>query len=430
MGVVVSISSSMKTSGTQECSQIIQYQRIRKDTEKLCKPLEVDDFNIQTMPDVSPVKWHIAHVTWFFETFLLLPYLKDYKAFHPQYQHLFNSYYEMVGSFHPRPQRGFLNRPTLNQVWAYRKYVDEAMIELLRNECHLQRDEILMRAEVGINHEQQHQELMLCDILHVFASNPLKPTYQIKNIEKYVSSQNRQWIEQESGVVDIGHESNRFCYDNETPRHKTYIEDFRIANKLITNGEYMAFIEAGGYKNPALWLSDGWSTVQQNNWQAPMYWQRQDGVWWQMSLNGYHAVNEHEPVSHISLYESDAYARWAGKRLPTEAEWEVVARQYPIDGNLRDTGNLQPISGGQDKFQFYGDVWEWTQSAYSAYPGFKSLPGALGEYNGKFMSSQFVLRGGSCFTPGDHIRVTYRNFFYPKDRWQCTGLRLAEDISC
>jgi ergothioneine biosynthesis protein EgtB len=424
----VNISSLSQESSGNQHHLAIQYKKARAETERLCKPLEVDDFNIQTMPDVSPVKWHIAHVSWFFETFVLMPHLKGYQAFHPQFKHIFNSYYEMVGSFHPRPQRGFLNRPTLEQVWAYRKYVDEAMLELLNDVEHPQVEEIWMRTNVGINHEQQHQELMLTDILHVFASNPLKPAYQKQAPAVAESANPTQWLEQGAGITEIGHYGPDFCYDNETPRHKTYLQDFRIADRAVTNAEYIEFIEAGAYRQSQHWLSDGWKTIQQNKWQAPLYWQKEGGQWWQMSLNGYHPLDENAPVTHISFYEADAYAHWAGKRLPTEAEWESVATQYDIAGNFRESGCLQSQVQNNQLQPFYGDVWEWTQSAYAPYPGYKALPGALGEYNGKFMASQFVLRGGSCFTPREHIRSTYRNFFYPKDQWQCSGFRLAEDL--
>jgi ergothioneine biosynthesis protein EgtB len=405
------------------------YRSVRHDTEALCEPLETEDFQIQTMPDVSPTKWHIAHVSWFFETFLLQHFLTGYQPYHPKFGHLFNSYYETVGTFHPRPQRGLLNRPTIKEVFAYRAYVDEHMQKLLMLSDHPKRDEIVMRTRVGLNHEQQHQELMLTDIKHVFASNPLRPAYQTRTLPTTEQATALQWRSHPGGLVSIGHAGDEFCYDNEMPVHKTYVEPFKIASRLVTNGEFIEFINDRGYEQVDLWLSDAWSTVKQNQWQAPLYWEPVDGQWWHMTLNGMQPVDRHAPVCHISFYEADAFARWAGKRLPNEAEWEIVARELPIEGNLRDSGNLHPVAANADTGlqQFYGDVWEWTQSPYSPYPGFKPMAGSLGEYNGKFMCSQFVLRGGSCVTPADHIRATYRNFFYPKDRWQFSGLRLAEN---
>jgi ergothioneine biosynthesis protein EgtB len=414
-----------------------EFNKVRNQTESLCQPLAVDDYNIQTMPDVSPAKWHIAHVSWFFETFLLRPYLKQYQPYHPRFAHIFNSYYETVGTFHPRPQRGLLNRPTVKEVFQYRAYVDTHMQELLRQTDHTERAAIEFRTRVGLNHEQQHQELMLTDIKHVFANNPLKPRYQQASVPTVDQPAPLQWQSHDGGLVSIGHDGNGFCYDNELPVHKVYVRPFKIASRLVTNGEFLAFMEEGAYQQANLWLSDAWSTVQNQRWQAPMYWEKIDGQWWQMTLNGLQPVDPHEPVSHVSFYEADAYARWAGHRLVSEAEWELIARERPIAGNLRDSGWLHPKaeqSNGSEQGdiqhdiqQLYGDVWEWTLSPYSPYPGFQPLAGSLGEYNGKFMCSQFVLRGGSCVTPADHIRPTYRNFFYPKDRWQFTGIRLAGD---
>lgn len=420
--------SSLNTDTSQDI--LAAYTAVRAATEMLCQPLEIDDFQIQTMPDVSPTKWHIAHVSWFFETFLLRLYLFNYQPFHPQFAHLFNSYYETVGSFHPRPQRGFLNRPTVKEVFEYRAYVDEHMQQLLTQHGHAERDEIVMRTRVGINHEQQHQELMLTDIKHVFATNPLKPAYQERTLPTTTQSLALHWRSHPGGLLTTGNTGEgEFCYDNEMPPHQTYVAPFKIASRLVTNGEYIEFINDHGYERVDLWLSDAWSTVKQQQWQAPLYWQQRDNEWWHMTLNGMQPVDLNAPLCHVSLYEADAFARWSGKRLPSEAEWEVIARQQPIAGNLRDSGNLHPVTSqtSDEIQQLYGDVWEWTQSPYSPYPGFKALAGSLGEYNGKFMCSQFVLRGGSCVTPADHIRVTYRNFFYPGDRWQFSGLRLAED---
>lgn len=425
-GSVVSLRS------TDSDSLAANFTRVRQATETLCLPLEVEDYQIQTMPDVSPTKWHIAHVSWFFETFVLRPYLPGYQVFHPQFAHIFNSYYETVGSFHPRPQRGLLNRPTLNQVYEYRKHVDQHMLRLLQDQDHSERETIRTRTRVGINHEQQHQELMLTDIKHVFATNPLKPAYQSTQATDSgtPAAPRLDWFSYPAGLVSIGNGGDEgFCYDNETPPHQTYLSPFRIASRLVSNGEYIEFMNDHGYDRPELWLSDGWSMVKTQNWQAPLYWEERDGNWWHMTLKGIQPVDPAAPVCHVSLYEADAFARWAGKRLPTEAEWEVVARDQPIEGNFRDNGHLQPVTASTATGiqQLYGDVWEWTSSPYAPYPGFKTLAGSLGEYNGKFMCSQFVLRGGSCVTPADHIRSTYRNFFYPKDQWQFSGFRLAED---
>ena len=419
--------------GFEVCEGMVAaYRAVRTQTEALCAPLEPDDFNIQTMPDVSPVKWHIAHVTWFFETFILRPHMDGYREFHPRFAHLFNSYYETVGSFHPRPERGFLNRPALKEIWSYRAHVDEAMGRLLDDLDHPDRETIEFLTQVGLNHEQQHQELMLTDLKHVFASNPLKPVYHDVPLPK-ADGGSTGWESFEGGLIEIGHSgrlADGYFYDNETPTHKVWLEPFRLASRPVTNGEFLAFMEEGGYGHSDLWLSDAWATVRDQGWSAPFYWQRlENGGWAEMTLSGLKAIDLHAPVCHVSFYEADAYARWAGKRLPSEAEWEVAARGQPVDGNFQDDGLFHPVGKKGDGFlqNTFGDVWEWTASPYRPYPGFKPLGGSLGEYNGKFMCSQFVLRGGSCATPKNHIRATYRNFFYPKDRWQFSGFRLAED---
>jgi ergothioneine biosynthesis protein EgtB len=412
---------------------VVEYSTVRDFTESLCLPLEPDDFQIQTMPDVSPVKWHLAHVSWFFETFILQHFVTAYRPFHPQYGYIFNSYYETVGTHHPRPQRGLLNRPTLKEVYAYRAYVDQHMQALLESQ-HPQLDEILLRTRLGINHEQQHQELILTDIKHVYAMNPLKPTYRQKTNSQTGKLSTLYWLGHAGGLVTTGNPGDEFCFDNEMPVHKTYLAPFRLASRLISNGEYIEFIADQGYAKTELWLSDAWSLLNTQQWQAPLYWEQRDGEWWHMTLHGMQPVELDAPVCHVSFFEADAYARWAGKRLPTEAEWEVFARDRAVTGNFCDSGKLHPVAAtnserdAPDVQQLYGDVWEWTQSPYAPYPGFKPLGGSLGEYNGKFMCSQFVLRGGSCVTPANHIRSTYRNFFYPKDRWQFSGIRLAEDV--
>ncbi len=408
------------------------FNDVRAESESICKPLEIEDYGIQTMPDVSPPKWHLAHTSWFFETFILKPFVPDYSVFHPKYEHLFNSYYEQVGTFHPRPERGLLSRPTVAEVYEYRQYINEQMTFLLLNlnNCKLSQqdqNEILRRTEIGLNHEQQHQELMLTDIKHIFANNPLKPTYlQLKSTPP-INSTAIEWHAHPAGIYKIGYTGDDYAFDNEGPAHKVYLQAFRIASRLTTNQEFLSFIEAGGYQNPAHWLSDGWKKVQTEQWQQPFYWYKENETWYEMTLGGMRRLDLHAPVSHVSFYEANAYANWKEKRLPTEQEWEVAASQYTIKGNFREQGYLQPIANnGTDHHQFYGDVWEWTQSSYSPYPGYQAAAGALGEYNGKFMSSQFVLRGGSCITPQNHIRNSYRNFFYPGDRWQYSGIRLAE----
>jgi ergothioneine biosynthesis protein EgtB len=412
-------------------SDLLQdFLQVRRDSEDICAPLEIEDYGIQTNVDVSPPKWHLAHTSWFFETFILKPFAKSYKEYNSEFAHLFNSYYELAGSFHPRPERGLLSRPTVEQVYSYRNHINRAMTGLLHNQQHPDQQTIQLRTVIGIHHEQQHQELMLADIKNIFAYNPLLPIYRQLNIAGKTTTHKTEWYEQPGGIYDIGtNYSGLFAYDNETPRHKHYLQSFRIATHLTTNAEYLDFIEDKGYQRSEFWLSDGWRMVNENNWRNPLYWQQLDGEWHEMTLAGLRRIDLDAPVAHVSLYESAAYASWANKRLPTEAEWEVVARGLAVEGNLRDQDFLQPVAATQNGLsQFYGDVWEWTQSSYTPYPGYKAASGALGEYNGKFMSSQMVLRGGSCLTPINHIRPTYRNFFYPKDRWQVTGIRLAEDM--
>ena len=418
----------VKTGGDNPSLEV-SFTRVRQQSELLCEPLEIEDYGIQTIAEVSPPKWHLAHTAWFFETLLLKPFLSGYCEFNPLFAQLFNSYYDTIGHYHPRPERGLLSRPTVTEVYRYREYVDEHMMRLLSHHNHEFQDEIVRRTILGINHEQQHQELMLTDIKHIFASNPLRPTYRDLAIAPSTKADPVQWISFKGGVTSIGHKNCGFAYDNEMPRHKVYLEDFRLASRPVTNGEFIKFIEAGGYQNSELWLSDAWKAVNQQKWQTPLYWERIDGDWWHMTLAGMARVDDNTPVCHVSFYEAAAYARWAGKRLPTETEWEVAATDLPIEGNLHDIDLLHPMPahGKSTLLQMYGDVWEWTQSAYAPYPGYHQAQGALGEYNGKFMSGQMVLRGGSCVTPADHIRPSYRNFFYPHDRWQFSGFRLAEN---
>ena len=406
------------------------YQRIRKDSELICAPLETDDYCVQTMPDVSPAKWHLAHTSWFFETFVLLPFLDNYRCFEPLYDHLFNSYYITHGQPFSRPARGLLSRPTVKQIYRYRAAVDEAMQTLLANAAETSRPQIEQLVTLGLNHEQQHQELMLTDLKHVFAQNPMRPRYRELALPPPRPSSEISWLAVDEDVYQVGQHGDAFGYDNEYPRHKVMLNAFALASRPVTNAEYIAFIEDGGYREPALWLSDGWSTLQANTWEAPLYWERRDNEWWHMTLDGMRPVDLHAPVCHVSQYEAAAYASWAGKRLPTEFEWEVSASTVTVEGNLRETGYLQPVAAKDTASlqQCFGDVWEWTASAYAPYPGYRAAEGSIGEYNGKFMSSQAVLRGGSCATPADHIRASYRNFFYPKDRWQFSGIRLAQDL--
>jgi ergothioneine biosynthesis protein EgtB len=412
------------------------YQQIRQISEKICQPLAIEDYTIQSMPDVSPPKWHLAHTTWFFETFLLLPHLPEYQVFHPQFGYLFNSYYEAVGARHPRHHRGILSRPTVAEVYQYRAHVDRAMTTLLSK---IPEDPNLVDlVTLGLHHEQQHQELLLTDIKHILALNPLHPVYRHDLQGNLATTEHIfEWLDYPGGLYSIGHTGTEFAFDNESPRHQVYLPDYQLANRLVTNGEYLEFIEAGGYKEAKYWLAEGWATVQTQGWQAPLYWESifvpkgyaNDDRWWVMTLGGLRQLNITEPVCHVSFYEADAYATWKGKRLPTEAEWEIAAINLPTTGNFLDDDYLHPLPTDNANHQFFGDVWEWTQSAYLPYPGFKIADGAIGEYNGKFMCNQMVLRGGSCATSANHIRPTYRNFFPPSTRWQFSGIRLASDFS-
>ena len=407
-----------------------KYQAVRKFFNALCRPLETEDYVIQSMPDVSPTRWHLAHTSWFFEAFVLQKAVKNYRSLHPQYNFLFNSYYVQIGERFTRANRGLLSRPTVSQVYEYRDYVDKNIVDFISRCTDAQLKEYGPVIEIGINHEQQHQELMLTDIKHVFSMNPLHPVYadRYSPVVDHIPKMSFKTFDE--GLYEIGHPGNDFGYDNEFPRHKIFLEAFGLADRLVTNREFIDFIDDGGYRKTELWLSDGFSTAEQNNWQAPLYWEKIDGEWWNFRLNGFHKVDLNEPVCHVSYYEADAFARWAGYRLPTEAEWETAAGDLPLTGNFVEEANFHPVplSGSGELNQMYGDVWEWTMSPYVPYPGYKTLPGALGEYNGKFMSNQMVLRGGSCATSSSHIRKYYRNFFYPQSRWQFMGLRLAKDI--
>jgi ergothioneine biosynthesis protein EgtB len=406
--------------------------QVRRQSVDLCEPLLVEDYVVQTMPDVSPPKWHLAHTSWFYETFILSSYVLGYRPFNSQFNYLFNSYYQGVGKPFPRAQRGFLSRPSVAEVYSYRAHIDVHMSELIAN-LDFHRDGLKIRELIllGLNHEQQHQELLITDIKHILGNNPLLPAYVNNNaLPAQNSTVSLNWVKLPGGKVAIGHDGKGFCFDNESPRHNVLLNDFFLANRLVTNAEYRQFIDDGGYDNPLLWLSDGWSTVQQDSWRAPLYWQQVDKTWQCFTLKGLKPVEPDEPVCHVSYFEADAYATWAGKRLPTEAEWEYAAADEDLtQGNFLESGHFHPLppSTGKRLMQLGGDVWEWTQSPYTAYPGYRQPEGAIGEYNGKFMCNQMVLRGGSSATPANHIRKTYRNFFYPHSRWQFMGLRLADD---
>jgi ergothioneine biosynthesis protein EgtB len=407
-----------------------RYPVVRRFTESLCEGLATEDYVVQSMPDVSPTKWHLAHTSWFFETFVLRPHLPDYRELNPRYAFLFNSYYVSAGERHCRDQRGYISRPTVAEVFAYRRHVDDAMAALVSRAD----AELYARLEplitLGLNHEQQHQELMITDLKHVFGVNPLRPVFRPRvGIGASDPAPDLAWVEFDGGLQTIGHDGIGFAYDNEGPAHREFLEPFLLANRPTTNGEYLEFMEDGGYDRPELWLSLGWDTRRAQSWTEPFYWERRDNRWWMFTLSGMREVDPAEPVCHLSYFEADAFARWAGGRLPTEAEWEVAARTASSGRNFAEEGRFHPAPApsGDGLLQVYGDVWEWTRSQYEPYPGYRPPPGALGEYNGKFMCNQFVLRGGSCATARDHIRASYRNFFPPEATWQLTGVRLAKD---
>jgi ergothioneine biosynthesis protein EgtB len=383
---------------------------------------------VQSMDDVSPTKWHLAHTSWFFETFVLQLHAPGYRPLNATYQFLFNSYYQQAGERHCRAQRGYISRPTVREVFEYRAHVDAAMGELLSSGDQAALSRIHDIVELGINHEQQHQELMLTDIKHVFSVNPLRPVYRPAQPRATTVSAPLDWYGFEAGVREIGHDGHGFAYDNEGPRHREFLEPFAIASRLVTNGEYLEFMADGGYTRPELWLSAGWDSVQKNQWSEPFYWEQHEGKWYLFTLSGMRAVDEHEPVCHVSYFEADAFARWKGARLPTEAEWEVAAEGADIEGNFAESGVFHTLPHSHTPtLSLFGNAWQWTRSQYSPYPGYQPAPGAVGEYNGKFMCNQFVLRGGSCATSRSHIRRTYRNFFAPDATWQFMGIRLAND---
>ncbi len=405
-----------------------RFARIRAQTLELAAPLSPEDCAIQSMPDASPVKWHLGHTSWFFETFLLAPHRPGYRVFHPAFRSLFNSYYDAVGERHPRHERGLLSRPSLAEVLAYRGHVDHAVAEWLDHGSVPQATVELF--ELGLQHEQQHQELILTDLKHLLSRNPLRPAYSRNWPLTPVHARKSRWLAVPGGIHEIGHGAEGFHFDNEAPRHRVLVEDFEIASHPVTHGDFIAFIDDGGYRRPELWLSAGWDAVQSGRWTAPLYWEERDRGWQTFTLHGMAPVDPATPICHLSFFEAEAFARWAGARLPTEAEWEIASAGASRKGNFLECGAFHPLALREAAApgapaQVFGDVWEWTRSDYGPYPGFRPAPGAVGEYNGKFMSGQYVLRGGSCATPASHIRASYRNFFAPAARWQFSGLRLA-----
>jgi ergothioneine biosynthesis protein EgtB len=451
--IVAAKRSHLYSSSARVERLLARFHQIRSFTDALCAGLESEDCVVQSMPDVSPTKWHLAHTTWFFETFILKKFVPGYRAEIPEYAYLFNSYYNAAGEMHRRDLRGLISRPTVTEARRYRASIDSHIDDLLSGANEKLLDEIEPVLVLGMHHEQQHQELLITDIKHVFAQNPLYPVFRERKsniaVEKVVPM---PFVEFKETVAAIGHDGLGFAYDNEGPRHRALVPAFSLASRPVINGEYMAFIEDNGYARPEFWLSLGWMTVNEQRWQAPLYWIKRDGAWWNFTLSGFRPVSEPDPVTHVSYFEADAYANWAGARLPTEFEWERAALDCPVEGNFVEDETFHPVPagyaapspqsspfegrGGRETpsercwsklYQMFGDVWEWTRSAYSPYPGYRAASGALGEYNGKFMCNQYVLRGGSCATSRSHIRRTYRNFFQPEKRWQFTGIRLAQD---
>ena len=427
-------------------SLLARFREVRNFTHRLAENLAPEDCVVQSMPDVSPTKWHLAHTTWFFETFILKKWMPGYRDAVPEYAYLFNSYYNAAGAMHRRDLRGLISRPTVEDAKKYRVSVDSDIDELVSNAD----DELFREIEpiltLGIHHEQQHQELLITDIKHVFAQNPLYPVFQRRDIGKdkidpplpsygATGIEPLKFVEFDEATIEIGHDGDGFSYDNEGPSHHALILPFSLADRLITNREYLQFMADNGYSRSEFWLSLGWTTINEQSWRAPLYWIERDGEWWNFTLSGLRKIDSREPVTHLSYFEADAYANWAGARLPTEFEWERAAAKIEIEGNFVETERFHPAplrarAGSDGDFQqMFGDVWEWTRSSYSPYPAYRAEPGALGEYNGKFMCNQYVLRGGSCATSRTHIRKTYRNFFQPEKRWQFTGIRLARDLS-
>ncbi len=420
--------SALSPSGDRELL-LQRFGEARARTTELTAPLSTEDQTIQSMPDVSPTKWHLAHTTWFFETFVLASAIRDYTPFDARFGYLFNSYYEAEGPRHPRPERGLISRPSLEEVHDWRAHVDEAVQHLAQSIDQRGWRKLRPTLELGLQHEQQHQELILMDIKHVLSRNPLLPSYGAvarKNAEARPPS--LRWLSFPGGLYAIGSDHDEFAFDNEGPSHRVWLEPFRLASRLATNREFLAFIDDGGYRRAKFWLSEGWQVVQHHKWEAPLYWGGEAGARMLFTLGGERPLDPDEPVSHVSYYEADAFARWSGKRLPREDEWEIAARHAPTEGHFASSGEFHPRpASGDGLTQMFGDLWEWTSSAYAAYPGFRPAAGALGEYNGKFMCGQFVLRGGAAVTPGAHVRASYRNFYPPGARWAFSGTRLADD---
>jgi ergothioneine biosynthesis protein EgtB len=414
---------------------LARFHEVRNFSAKLAENLAPEDCVVQSMPEVSPTKWHLAHTTWFFETFILKRWVPGYRDAVPEYAYLFNSYYNAAGAMHRRDLRGLISRPTVEETKKYRAAINSDIDELITGADEKLFREIEPILTLGIHHEQQHQELLITDIKHVFVQNPLYPVFWPRKTQgNKIDISPAKFVEFGEATIEIGHEGNGFCYDNEGPRHRALVLPFALANRLVTNREYLEFMAGNGYSRAEFWLSLGWATVNEQNWRAPLYWIERDGEWWNFTLSGLRKVDPSEPITHLSYFEADAYANWAGARLPTEFEWERAAAKIDINGNFVEIERFHPAALDQaprngEFAQMFGDVWEWTRSSYSPYPGYRAEPGALGEYNGKFMCNQYVLRGGSCATSRSHIRKTYRNFFQPDKRWQFTGIRLARDLS-
>ncbi len=418
------------TDGRENGALLTQYEGSRANSMKLAGYFSPEDWMLQSMEEASPIKWNLAHTSWFYETFVLKPLLAGYRSYHPLFNYLFNSYYQQVGDMQPRPTRGILSRPSAEDVVAYREHVDAGMRRLIEGATGDEIRALRLLIDMGCAHEEQHQELLLTDIKHAFSKNPTAPAVFRDRPRGASEGSGVDWISFEGGLVEIGADGGSFAFDNEGPRHKVYLASYGLADRPVTNAEYIAFIEAGGYDEPSIWLADGWAAVQSEGWRAPIYWRRRDGVWREYTLFGERDLDPAAPVCHLSYYEASAYAEWTSYRLPTEFEWEHASAALPVEGDfLRNAEFAAPAPAAGPGLQaMFGGVWEWTASPYVAYPGYRTPEGAIGEYNGKFMSSQMVLRGGSCATPEGHMRRTYRNFFPPHARWQFAGLRLARDV--
>jgi ergothioneine biosynthesis protein EgtB len=414
-------------------SLLERFRRIREMSAVLCEPLSAEDMVVQAAAHASPAKWHLAHTTWFFETFVLERHEAAFSPFADEFRVLFNSYYKQVGAQHPRPQRGVLTRPDVETVMAYRRAIDQRVCELVESTDECTRGAIGELIELGLHHEQQHQELLLMDVKLLLSMNPLAPAYRSGGGSSAPTRQARpaRWVSFDGGMVEVGHSGEGFAYDNEEPRHRRFLEAFELSDRLVTNGEFAAFIDDGGYERAELWLDAGWTCARANGWSCPAYWRREGDAWLEYKLDGLGGLETERPVCHLSFYEANAFARWAEARLPTEFEWERACAGLEIEVNFVEQDHLHPVAAGEEPGirQAYGDVWEWTRSAYEPYPGYASAPGAIGEYNGKFMCNQQVLRGGCCVTSRSHMRATYRNFFHPDDRWQFGGIRLARSMS-